>query len=381
MTRGFAGTTFSCIPMLAIVRKDIGVWLRQPTSIAATILPAIAFMIILYFGAQAVGRNPIALMLQDYGPHAQEFVNILSQSDAFKVTVISTTPEKAEEALKQLKVAAVITIPRNFDSALDSHKPDPVTIHINNLNLDFTNDLRRSLPAAITEFYSNGSNMADTNNPIHIHIQETDLRSQDVDLLRFEILPILVLLLTTSGIVNAGLATAREWEDFTIKELLLAPISKMTLIVGKLLSGWLTTLFIAAVVLVIGATSGYLKPEGSTYWISTVVIVLLIALASAGLGVAIGATARRFQRVTSIGIPISIDLFFLSGGITVAAFLPVWLQTIAHFVPTFYGTHALEMAIFYSSTEGLALDLSVLAATAIVAVTLGMLSLRRSMFA
>ena len=380
MTKGILGA-ISINPALAIVRKDIGVWLRQPTSIAATVLPAIAFMIILYFGAQAVGRNPVAVVLQDNGPHAQELVNILRQSDAFKVTGVSTTPEKAEEALKQLKVAAVITIPSNFDSAFDSHNPDPVTIHINNLNLDFTNDLRRSLPAAITEFYSNGNNIVATGNPIHIHIKETDLRSQDVDLLRFEIVPILVLLLTTAGIVNAGLATAREWEDSTIKELLLAPISKITLIAGKLLSGWLTTLFIAAVVLVTGAASGYLRPEAPVYWISTLVIVLLIALASAGLGVAIGAAARRFQRVTSIGIPLSIDLFFLSGGITVAAFLPVWLQTIAHLVPTFYGTHALQMAIFYSSTEGLALDLSVLAATAIIAVTLGVLSLRRSMFA
>ena len=30
--------------------------------ITATILPAIAFMIILYFGVQAVGRNPVALV-------------------------------------------------------------------------------------------------------------------------------------------------------------------------------------------------------------------------------------------------------------------------------------------------------------------------------
>jgi ABC-type multidrug transport system permease subunit len=155
----------------------------------------------------------------------------------------------------------------------------------------------------------------------------------------------------------------------------------MTLIIGKLLSGWLTTLLIAAVVLVIGAASGYLRPEAPVYWISSLAIVVLIALTSAGLGVAIGAAAHRFQRVTSIDIPLSIDLFFLSGGITVVAFIPVWLHTIAHFVPTFYGTHALQMAIFYSSTEGLALDLSVLAATAIVAVTLGVLSLRRSMFA
>jgi ABC-type multidrug transport system permease subunit len=292
--------------------------------------------------------------------------------------MMNTTPEKAERALAQLKVAAVITIPNDFDAAYNDRKQDPVTIHINNLNLDFTNDLRRSLPAAITEFYA-GSN--GNTNPIQIHVKETDLRTQDVDILRFELVPILVLLLTTAGIVNAGLATAREWEDSTIKELLLAPISKMTLVIGKLLSGWLTTLLIAAVVLVIGAASGYLKPEGQIYWISTLVIVLLIALASAGLGVAIGAAARRFQRVTAVGIPLSIDLFFLSGGITVAAFLPVWLQTVAHFVPTFYGTHALQMAIFYSSTEGLALDLSVLIGTTIVAVTLGVLSLRRNILA
>jgi ABC-type multidrug transport system permease subunit len=373
--------TPSVIAVLAIVRKDIGVWLRQPTSIAATVLPAVAFMVILYFGAQAVGRNPVAIVVQDSGPHTGELVNILSHSDAFKVTMMSTTPDKAEEAFKQLKVAAVITIPNNFDAAYNAQNPDPVTIDINNLNLDFTNDLRRSLPAAITEFYGDKTGDNGNTSPIQIHVKETDLRKQDIDLLRFELVPNLVLLLTTAGIVNAGLATAREWEDSTIKELLLAPISRMGLIVGKLLSGWLTTLLIAAVVLVVGAASGYLRPEGPIYWISIVAIVLLIALASSGLGVAIGAAARRFQRVTAIGIPLSIDLFFLSGGITVAAFLPVWLQTIAHFVPTFYGTHALQMAIFYGSTEGLGLDISVLGSTAFVAVVLGALSLRRSMLA
>src|SRR5438128_1491740 len=373
-------STSLIIPILAIVRKDIGVWLRQPATITSTVLPAVALLVILFFFQQAVGRNPVAIVVQDSGPHAQELVRILSDSNAFKIAMITTAQQNAEEALKQLKIAAVITIPSNFDAAFDSHEPDPVTIHINNLNLDFTNDLRRSLPAAITEFYANKSNYNEgISAPIRIHVKETDSRQQDIELLRFELVPNLVLLLTTAGIVNAGAATAREWEDSTIKELLLAPISKTSLIVGKLLSGWITTILIAAVVLVIGAASGYLRPEDPIYWISTVAVVLLIALASAGLGVAIGAAARRFQRVTAIGIPLSIDLFFLSGGITVAAFLPVWLQTTAHFVPTFYGTHALEMAIFYNSSEGLLQDVAVLGVTALAATSLGILSLRKSM--
>lgn len=384
----------SVIPILAIVRKDIGIWLRQPTSIAATILPAVAFMIILYFGAQAVGRNPIALVTEDNGPFAQELEKTLRKSDAFNVILTTSSQQSAEEALKHLKVAAIITIPNNFDTNLELHKPDPVAIHINNLNLDFTNDLRRSLPAAITDFYESYSNISNnkesfkrngsadiitTSAPIKIQVKEKDLRQHDIDLLRFELVPNLVLLITTAGIVNAGLAVAREWEDSTIKELLLAPISKATIITGKILSGWATTLLIVVVVLAIGIVTGYLRPEQPVFWIPTIIIVMLISLASAGLGVAIGATARRFQRVTAIGIPLSIDLFFLSGGITVAAFLPIWFQTIAHFVPTFYGTHALQMAMFYSSTEGLAQDLTVLGLTALIAVLLGIASLRKTM--
>jgi ABC-2 type transport system permease protein len=377
----------SWLAILAIVRKDIGVWLRQPTAITATILPAIAFMIILYFGAQAVGRNPVAIVVQDNGPRAQELVSILNSSDAFKVSLVTAKQDEAEQALNHIQVAAVITIPSNFDIAFNAHKSNPVTIHINNLNLDFTNDLRRSLPAAISEFYSTtqgnnntiiNNNNTNINNPIKIHVKETDLRKQDIDLLRFEIVPNMVLLLTTAGIVNAGLATAREWEDSTIKELLLSPISRSSLIAGKLMAGWLTTLLVAAVVLALGALTGYLRPEGLFYWLTTIAIIMLIALTSVGIGVAIGSAARRFQRVTAVGIPLSIDLFFLSGGITVAAFLPTWLQTVAHFIPTFYGTHALQTSIFYSSTEGLAQDILVLVGTAFATIALAVFSLRRS---
>jgi ABC-2 type transport system permease protein len=353
----------------AIVRKDIGVWLRQPTAIAATILPSIVFFIVIYFSAQAVGRNPVALVVQDGGPHARELAGVLEASDAFAVR--RAAPDEAQRELDNLDVAAVITIPAGFDAAYVAHQPDPVTIRINNLNLDFTNDLRRSLPAAITAHYASQSD-----SPIAVRVAETDLRRQDVDLARFDLIPNLVLLLTIAGVVNSGLATAREWEDLTIKELLLAPISQASLIAGKLLAGWITTLAIGAVVLVLGAVTGYLSPSG-VYWLPTLGMVALIALASAGLGVALGALTRRFQRVAPIGILVSFYLFFLSGGIGVAAFLPGWVQAIARFVPTYYGVHALNLAVFYSSNDQLGRDVAVMAGTAVVTVALGILALRR----
>ncbi len=358
----------------AITRKDLSVWIRQPTTIAATILPALVLVLVIYISSAAVGRNRVDLIVQDTGPHARRLVSILNSSDAFIVHAV-TTPEQARRDLSGLVVEAIITVPADFDTAYNAHQADPVTIEINNLNLDYTNDLRRSLPAAITTFYGQQGD-----SPMHVTVAETDTRAQDISLPQFELVPDLVLLLTVAGVINSGLATAREWEDLTIKEVMLAPIARSTFIVGKLLAGWLTGMLVGSVVLLIGALIGALRPQG-IYWLTTLLAMALTALASAGLGVMLGAIARRFQLVTAIGVTASFYLFFLSGGVSVAAFLPAWVQAIAQFIPTFYGVHALQMSIFYSSTDQLARDILVLLATAIVTVTLGALTLRRSVLA
>ena len=94
----------------------------------------------------------------------------------------------------------------------------------------------------------------------------------------------------------------------------------------------------------------------------------LVALFSAGLGVALGALLQRIQPVGSVAIVIALYLFFLTGGTAVLAFDPAWLQTIATFVPLYYGRHALEMAIFYQSSDQLGRDVAVLAGSALLAI-------------
>jgi hypothetical protein len=61
----------------ALVRKDIGVWLRRPAAIAATVLPAVVLVLVVYASASAIGRNPVALVAEGDGPHTQQLVSIL----------------------------------------------------------------------------------------------------------------------------------------------------------------------------------------------------------------------------------------------------------------------------------------------------------------
>jgi len=83
------------------------------------------------------------------------------------------------------------------------------------------------------------------------------------------------------------------------------------------------------------------------------------------------------QVVIAVSTNVAIYLFFLAGGIGVLAFEPTWLQNIAAFVPLTYGRHALEQAVFYSASDQFGRDMAVLAFSALVTVSLGVLAMRR----
>ncbi|HET8913982.1 MAG TPA: ABC transporter permease [Ktedonobacteraceae bacterium] len=353
-----------------ICRKDLTIWSRQPTNIAATVLPPLAFLLIEALGAAAVGHSPVALVVQDHGPKGQQMAQIFQQANVFKLQ--QTDAQHAQQLFNNLDVVAIVTIPADFTQQVQIHNPSPVIVRVNNLNLDFTNDIRRSVPDVITQFYQ----AQGPGSPIKVTPHEQDLRAQDIELFQFNVLPTIVLLLTISGLVTTGLAAGREWETLTIKEMLISPATNASIIIGKVLAGFLTTFGLGLLVLGLGYALDWTRPEG-IYWLSTLLIMALIALFSSGLGIMIGAFVQRIQAVTAVAINVALYLFFLSGGISVLAFEPDWLQNVGAFIPLTYGTHALQMAVFYQSSDQLGRDILILTISTLVALSLGTLAMRR----
>lgn len=354
----------------AIFKKDLEVWLRNGRNVAATIIPPLSFLLIQALGAVAVGRSPVALVTLDSGPKGIQMQQIFHQADVFRIT--DATPQRAQLLLKNIQVIAIITIPADFTQRVEAHVTSPVDVQVNNLNLDFTNDIRRSVPDAITQFYQAQGSAS----PIKVTTHEQDLRARDVQLFQYSVLPTIVLLLTLSGLVTSSIAAAREWETRTVKEMLLSPTRRTAIIVGKVLAGFTTTFLLGVLIFLVSALLGWTQPEG-VYWLTSFLIIALIALLSTGLGVAIGAALQRSQPVIAISINVSFYLFFLAGGVGVLAFEPGWLQNIAAFIPLTYGVHALEQAVFYSSADLFGRDVLILVLCALAALGLGVLSMRR----
>ena len=144
-------------PLLAVFKKDFIIWLRNPLSIVASLVPILAILVIQGIGSggggagQAVGRNPVALVTLDHGSKGMQMRQILYQSKVFRLT--DATPQQAKALMRNLQVVATITIPADFTQRIEAHESTPLDVTINNLNLDFTDDIRRAVPDVITQFF------------------------------------------------------------------------------------------------------------------------------------------------------------------------------------------------------------------------------------
>jgi len=267
---------------------------------------------------------------------------------------------------------AIITIPADFTQHIEAHESSPIDVRVNNLNLDFTNDIRRAVPDVITQFYQ----AQGQSSPIKITLHEQDLRERDIGFFQFTVLPLIILLLTVTGLVNNGVSTADEWESRTIKEMLLSPVPRSTIIIGKTMAGFVATFLLGLLVFSLSAALDWTRPTG-VYWGTSLLLLALVAFMATGLGVAVRAAFQRIQVVALSSILVAFYLYFLAGGIGVLSFEPIWLQEIANYDPLAYGVHGLQMAVFYHSSDLFARDLLALGLSALVAIGLGVVSMRR----
>jgi ABC-2 type transport system permease protein len=353
-----------------ICKKDLRLWLRHPLQILSSLLVPVSYFLVVFLGAQAVGLSPVAVVNQDRGPVGAQLVSAIVEANVFRVNV--TSAQRASQLYHDLQVVAVVTIPPDLSQRVQAHEPAPLHVLVNNYNLDLANDVRRAVPDAITTYYQGLLSAS----PISVTIAEHALRSRNVELYQYSVLPVIVLIVTVNGIITAGMAATSEFERRTIKELLLAPCGGLAIIAGKVLAGFLATFALAMSMLALGAAFNLTRPDG-LFWLSSITVIALSSLFSAGLGIAVGTYFQRKQPVSYAATLLAVELFALAGGLGVIFFEPQWLQQIATFDPLTYAIHSLQMAVFYSSFDGFLRDATVLAVVSIAAIALGSLAMRR----
>src|SRR5271166_496118 len=174
--------------------------------------------------------------------------------------------------------------------------------------------------------------------------------------------------LFTSIFSGIGLLWDRQFGF--LKETLVAPVSRLQIMVGRTLGGATVAVLQGTLILVICLIAGF-RPHS---WLAiplAFLFVVLIAVVFAALGTAIGSTIKDMQGFQLVMNFMVMPIFFLSGALFPLANLGIVLKVITRLDPLTYGVDGLRGALINQWHFHPAVNAGVLGTIALVFLSLG----------
>ncbi len=162
--------------------------------------------------------------------------------------------------------------------------------------------------------------------------------------------------------------------DF-LKEVLVAPISRVSVFIGKVLGGCTTVMIQAIAIMIIGFFVGV--PMSLDVFVKVLLILFLISIALVSLGLSIGANMKNPEGFMLVANFVMWPLFFFSGALFPLSNLPSWLLGATNINPITYGVDAVRGTVIGVQHFPILGDIGVLLLFSLFVIAIGALSFRR----
>jgi ABC-2 type transport system permease protein len=129
-----------------------------------------------------------------------------------------------------------------------------------------------------------------------------------------------------------------------LREMLVAPIRRSSIILGKALGGAIVASGQGVIVLLLGLLVDV--PLGPALVLTLLAEVFLLSFTLTAFGLAIVARITQVQAVMGIMQMLLLPLSFLSGALYPLSNLPTWLSVAVHLNPLTYAVHPIRSAVF-----------------------------------
>jgi len=159
--------------------------------------------------------------------------------------------------------------------------------------------------------------------------------------------------LFTSIFAAMGIVWDREFGF--LKELLVAPIERSAIAVGKALGGATQAIFQGAILLVLAPLVGVTLTLASAILLLGFMAALAFSLSA--MGVAIAARMRSMQGFQMVMNFLMMPMFFLSGALFPLVGLPGWMTVLTRIDPASYGIDPIRRTLLGEPAERLALTI------------------------
>ncbi len=318
-----------------MMRKESLQILRDPSSIAIAFVMPVVLLFLFGYGVSLDAKHiPIGIVIEQPDTATQSLAGAFERSEFFRPLHFDAI-QSAQQALDERKIEGIVWLRNNFSASLLAGHEAPIGVIINGVD---------SNQANITQGYIQGTWLAwlehyaaSRGQPLAmpVNLQQRVWFNAALSSQLFLVPGLIAIIMTLIGSLLTAMVVAREWERGTMEALMVTPLRKSELLVGKLapyfVLGMGGMLFSVAL-----AVWQFGVPLRGSFWLLLVssALFMLVALA---IGLLISIVSKNQFMAGQLAIIVTfLPAFILSGFLFDINSMPGWTQVITYLVPARY---------------------------------------------
>ena len=340
-----AGSLF-LMRLRGILYKETLQILRDPSSIALAVVMPMILLFIFGYGVNLDAEHvPVAIVSDDSSTMAGDLLERFELSPHFDVFRVSSAAA-AEELLARRQADAIIQLQIDFSDRLKSGHQAPVQLIINGIDANRARLIQSYVRTVVGQWSTMRRERGEDASRPPVLVAQRIWFNEDAESRNFMVPGLIALIMTLTGILLTALVIAREWERGTMEAMLVTPLRRVDILLGKILPYYLLGMLGMGMSVGVAIIIFQVPFRGSLT--ALVLLSSLFMLASLGLGLLLSAAIRiQFVAAQASIVVGFLPAFFLSGLIFDLESTPRFIQFISHMVPARYFvsiSHTLFMA-------------------------------------
>lgn len=321
-----------------LVKKEYLQILRDKAYLPMLIFaPIVQLTLFGYVVASNISNIPTAILDQDKTQASRQFIEKFSNSGYFRLNYYLQSNSEIDELLDTGKVKLAINIPGGFSSKLKRNETAQVQIIVDGTN---------SITASIIMGYANEIVQRQSVEILAQQLQKTrasipgmDLRlrvwyNPELDNVNFIVPGIICTILAIITTMLTSASIVREREKGTLEQLMVSPIARHEMIMGKVLPFMGVGFIDVIIVLTVGTLWFKVPIHGS------IILLLLLSILflsnTLGTGILISTISRTQQQAMLTSLFIIMPWMVLSGFVFPIENMPKIIQYFTYFIPLRY---------------------------------------------
>ncbi len=324
----------------AVVKKEFIQIGRDPRSLFMLIfLPAFLLLFFGYVLSFDVRNVTLGVLDLDSSERSRELTLTMTAGEYFRLKTMFVSRADLDAALDDGSVMVGLVIPEGFTAALERGETAPVQGFIDGSDGRKATIVQGYLQAYTTAYgqrvVADWALRMGRKVSLPITHEGRIWYNPELKSSLFLIAGLIVFILMITGTISTALSVVRERERGTMEQLLVSPLSAVTVIIGKTLPYLAISAVSTLIILTVGNVAFDVVIKGSMLLLA--VAALLFVLAALGQGILIS-TITTSQQVAFFAAALSSILpsLLLSGFIFPISGMPLIIQAITMVVPAKY---------------------------------------------